>query len=208
MKIDKTNTNLSFDVNHFKYSRILPNYIKRILKSEVSARSNDDVKIVAKFIQLENYSYEKQLLIIKHSLFEEYEPQRILIRQNTSQRSFYFVIQGICVATKKVESSDTLVEFLHTGDTFGYKEVLYKNKSKTTITTTGYQNVCLLSIDMNDFLSIFEPIDDASMKIEFLSKNVPELNAINYNFESLFQNTDNHQTDYNTVFYKKGTIVF
>ena len=193
-------------MNNFKNSQIVPDYVKRILKSDVKSRTKDDVNIATMFLNFDDYPYEKQIAIAKAALFEEYEPQRIILRQNKYQRNFYFIIQGMCVATKKVASFDfvldTLVEFLHTGDRFGDRELIYKCQRTTTITTTGHQNVCLLSLHENDFFTIFEPIDEVSMKLDFLKNNVPILNSIDFPFENIIKPTD--KSGYATAFFKNG----
>ena len=197
-------------MNNFKNSRKVPDYVKRILKYDVRNRTKDDINIAAKFLNFDDYPYEKQIAIAKVGLFEEYEPQRIILRQNKYQRNFYFIIQGMCVTTKKVASFDfvldTLVEFLHTGDRFGDRELIYKSQRTTTITATGHQNVCLLSIHEDDFFKIFEPIDEISMKLDFLRNNVPLLNSIDFPFEDIIKPTD--QSAHATAFFKNGKLFF
>ena len=181
-------------MNYFKETKLVPEYVKRILKANSNKRSADDVKVAANGLsslisQFLDYPQEKRHQIAKYALFEEYEPGKIVLRQDKRQRNFYFIIQGICTATKKVKtfdkSFDTFVEFCSQGHSFGEKELIYKSKRATTITTSGYQNVCLLSIHEDDFFRIIEPLDPLETKINFLNKNVPILNSICYPFESL-----------------------
>jgi hypothetical protein len=190
----KKHTGLTFDSNSFKESKTVPEYIKKILKTNIAQRTDDVIRIAANGIsalvsKFEEYPFEIRLSIVKYAFYEEYEPGRVLLRQGKRQTNFYFIIQGLCAATKIVYSFDktydTFAEFCTVGQSLGEKELIYKAERKTTVTTSGSQNVCLLAIQKDDFFHIIEPLAEPDMKINFLIRHVPLLNSINYPFQDL-----------------------
>lgn len=185
------NTKLVFNKSEFYTSNehTLSEDTKKILRLGIVQRNDDQLRYALASInhsvpEFSNYPHNLQKLIVKYSTYEEYDSERVILREGHPPMFFYYVLSGTLMATVMTKDSITdeqvnrTVTFLKRGDMFGELALIKNTKRNASI--ISHTKISLLSIHKSYFFSVLTAFSNPNENIEFLIDKVPLLLKCGY----------------------------
>jgi len=198
---------LTFDVNkfrrHSKDHDQMPLKVRELLRKPGKLRTpEENANIMRSMQKLElfaRYPIKVQKRLCSRGWFEEYEPNRVILREGHKPVCFYFVISGRLVANGEDEKGSSTTTLLKRGDKFGEAELATNAKRKATV--MSQDDVCLFVVSRQDYCDICLAKGDKDMyNLDFFKKN-PVFN--HWPMERLIENPES----WTMQNYKPGILV-
>ncbi|CAF4847330.1 unnamed protein product [Rotaria socialis] len=208
------NKDILFDLRHFRRPAedTIGRHIRKILKSDPKARSQDDIRMVVSTLSqvirpFTEFPLQQQYSIARVGRLEEFEMGRVILREGHRAEKFYLIIDGITDVYKLLEnpvtkmSSSRLVAVLKKGSAFG--EIALLHGKRRTATVTCQTDVTMLAIEQEDFVRIFMSNKDEK-EPDFITylRQIPQ-------FRGFPMEKIPHNDSYfcHVVYYHMGTVI-
>ncbi|XP_069059561.1 cyclic nucleotide-binding domain-containing protein 2-like [Pleurodeles waltl] len=157
---------LLFDLSSFKAKKqsVISTEAQLILSSPPRSRTSEGVKLAMLSLRATVDAFARYPVLIQQELakvgwYECFGPGRVIIRQGHVPQNFYLILSGTAVVTKVTLNKQTgelfpkTVAFLKKGTYFG--DVAILTSAKRNATVVCHDNVSMLAVSREDFLSIF-----------------------------------------------------
>lgn len=150
-----------------------------------------------------------QKLYAQFAYYQEFEPNRVIVRQGHHPTYYYMIISGLGLVIEASNTSNedlvyTPMNMLKRGDSFGELAIINNTKRTASVRVHGNKPLCMLCVNKDDFYRI-QGGKNLIDKLNFLQTSVPLLNNIEYPFDLLEkENTKSHVCF--SIYYRKGTF--
>nr|CAB3262525.1 uncharacterized protein LOC100180193 [Phallusia mammillata] len=157
---------LTFDLSKFRRASKdhdeMPIKIKELLRKRPADRTSEEISNIMRSMQklelFARYPLNVQRRLCSKAWLEDFDANRVVLRNGHRPSCFYFVLSGRLVSNEEEENGHTVTTLLKRGDKFGEEELATDDKRSATVMSQDdvelfvvhgdeYRDICLAKGD-------------------------------------------------------------
>jgi CRP-like cAMP-binding protein len=190
---------------------------KKLLLLDPAERTKDMIRYIMISLnfsvpEFSEFPINIQRLYASHSYYQEFEPDRVIVRQGHFPIHYYMIISGVGLVIEASANNIQSEELIYTpkrvltrGDCFGDRAIINNSKRTASVRVHGNKPLCMLSVDKEGFYLIQGNRNNKD-KLDFLLTSVPLLNSIEYPFHLLEKDNRDNRACF-SMYYRNGAVI-